>query len=75
MEGNPPQIGISVKEAALARTLLHEKKDFTLNVPDAGWVTQFDKVTALPSLWRCAALDFAIPPYTASLVLTRKLCR
>ena len=51
LEGNPPQIGISVgddsaisghKHAALE--LIKKHGEFTLNVPDASWIEKFDGI-------------------------------
>ncbi|MHC5066401.1 MAG: flavin reductase family protein [Planctomycetota bacterium] len=51
LNGNPPQIGISVgddsaitghKHAALE--LIQKQREFTLNVPDASWIEQFDGI-------------------------------
>ena len=51
LNGNPPQVGISVgddsaitghKHAAL--DLIKRHREFTLNVPDAGWIEQFDAI-------------------------------
>lgn len=51
LNGNPPQIGISVgddsaitghKHAALE--LIQKQGEFTLNVPDASWLEQFDGI-------------------------------
>ncbi len=51
VEGNPPQIGISVPRrsaisdgAYVALDLLKKHGEFTLNVPDASWIREFDRI-------------------------------
>jgi flavin reductase (DIM6/NTAB) family NADH-FMN oxidoreductase RutF len=52
LNGNPPQVGISVSDDSaitpghghVAVDLLKQHREFTLNVPDASWVEAFDGV-------------------------------
>ncbi len=51
LNGNPPQIGISVGDDSAitghrhaALELIEASGEFTLNVPDAGWIEQFDAI-------------------------------
>jgi flavin reductase (DIM6/NTAB) family NADH-FMN oxidoreductase RutF len=51
LNGNPPQIGISVGDDSAisghshaALDLIKKHREFTLNVPDASWIEQFDAI-------------------------------
>ena len=51
VEGNPPMIGISVPTQSaisgkryVALDLIKKHKEFTLNVPDQSWITEFDQI-------------------------------
>ncbi len=51
LNGKPPQIGISVGDDSAitghqhaAIGLIKKHREFTLNVPDAGWIEQFDAI-------------------------------
>lgn len=44
VNGNPPQIGISVGDEHVARDIIKTQKQFVLNVPSASMVESFDKV-------------------------------
>ena len=51
LNGNPPQVGISVGDDSaitgthhVALDLIKKHREFTLNVPDAGWIRQFDAI-------------------------------
>ena len=57
LNGDPPQIGISVGDASaitggghVALDLIKLHGEFTLNVPDAGWVEAFDAIDMTASL-------------------------
>ncbi len=64
LEGIPPYIGISVpnmsaitNEEYIALKLIKEHGEFTLNVPDESWLTEFDRIdmTASSSMDKFAA--------------------
>jgi len=44
VNGNPPQIGISVGDEHVAGDMIKQHKEFVLNVPTVSMVEQFDKV-------------------------------
>jgi len=51
LDGHPPQVGVSVGlksaisgDLQVALHLLHKHGEFTLNVPDASWIKEFDKI-------------------------------
>jgi flavin reductase (DIM6/NTAB) family NADH-FMN oxidoreductase RutF len=51
LNGNPPQVGISVGDDSAitghrhaALELIQKQREFTLNVPDASWIEKFDGI-------------------------------
>ena len=51
LNGNPPQVGVSVPDDSaisgdryVALDLIKRHREFTLNVPDAGWIEEFDAI-------------------------------